>query len=108
MNKIFASCAAFAAAVLSSAALLAGSAIAAPAPQHHTEALALDDLDLSTDAGRASLEKRIKAAARRVCSHGGDRFGAHDRTIARKCEAEAIAKSREQVRQLVERRVALR
>lgn len=108
MNKIVISCAAFAAAALASAALLAGSATAAPAPQRYTEALAFDDLDLNTEAGRASMEKRIKAAARRVCAHGRDRFSAHDQASARLCEAEAIAKSREQVRQLVERRVALR
>lgn len=108
MNRIVISCAAFAAAVVSSVALLAGSASAAPAPQRYTEALAVDDLDLSTDAGRATLERRIKIVARRVCVHERDRFGARDGISVRQCEAQAIANSREQAQRLIERRVALR
>lgn len=110
MTRIVENCAALMAAIVSSGALMAGSAAAAPAsqPARYTESLAVDDLDLTTDAGRATLEKRIKNAAHRVCAHGRDRFTVQDRTSARECEAQAIVKTREQARRLIERRVALR
>lgn len=49
-------------------ALAATCLIAAPALAEEGKALRYNDLDLSTPAGKATLDKRIKITARKICA----------------------------------------
>ncbi|HVR90080.1 MAG TPA: UrcA family protein [Novosphingobium sp.] len=83
-----------------SIALAAALAIAAGTAQAETAVFRIDDLDLSTAAGKATFDARIEAAVRRACfepvSTGTHIANSHARS-------ECIAEAR---RQIVERLAA--
>lgn len=54
------------------------------------------DLDLSTQAGRATFEHRVASTARRICRVQGDR-SLVALNQSRKCRAEAVASARHQL-----------
>ncbi|MEO1489698.1 MAG: UrcA family protein [Pseudomonadota bacterium] len=63
-----------------------------------TETVSFADLDLSTQAGQETLDRRVNAAAKRVCDTNSasttNRLRSYD---ARKCLAKARASARQQV-----------
>lgn len=73
----------------------------------HAESMAIqyNDLNLSTEQGQKTLERRIDAAANKVCGAENARTGT--RLLSREqreCVAEARAKAREQFAAIVEDR----
>jgi UrcA family protein len=70
--------------------LLAAPAVAAPI----VERVRTADLDLSTDAGVAELDRRIRVAAASACTKPGG-FTAWDRWVVRTCEQQAIAAAKD-------------
>jgi UrcA family protein len=54
--------------------------------------------DLGSKAGRAALERRIKAAATRVCAKYDLGSAATDRTVARPCYQDAVEDARQQIK----------
>lgn len=70
--------------------LLASPAIAAPV----AERVAVADLDLSTDAGVAELDARIRRAAAGACVKPGG-FTAWDRWMVRICEEQTVAAAKD-------------
>ena len=85
MNKTFA---------IAAAAL---AALATPAIAHDSLSVSVDvtDLDLTQDADREKLERRIDNAARRACRLGG--FDAETRRAERECRLAIIENADEQV-----------
>jgi UrcA family protein len=57
--------------------------------------IAIADLNLAHPAGRASLERRLNAAARRAC--GTIAPGVHDRSDTQRCYREMMADGRQQL-----------
>ncbi len=57
-------------AALATIALSSGAPVAADSPRQ--ERVAYGDLDLTSDAGQTTLDKRIRAAVKRVCSPVGN------------------------------------
>lgn len=87
-------------AALAGAALAASTLAFAPAALAATAQVRVNDLDLTTEAGKAALSKRIDDAARRACRTGartGSRIASRDGLDA--CIAD--------VRRQVESRLAL-
>ena len=86
------------------AAALAAAVLAAPASAADTVAVQYDDLDLSTSAGQAQLERRIDNAARSVCGMDDVAVGTRlaSRT-AKQCYADAKSRIHEQVAAAVAR-----
>jgi len=84
--------------ILFAAATLAASLTASPvfakpiAPEIRTVAYA--DLDLSSAAGRAQLNRRVEAAVRELCGEAGPSFDLARRTAVRDCIAETRANVR--------------
>lgn len=80
-------------AVRAGLAALAGlalvSAAGATAPERARERVAYGDLDLTSEAGKATLDKRIRAAVKRVCNRD---FGTGSDLIEwNKCKRESLA-----------------
>ena len=86
------------------AAVVLGAASAVTAAAAETVAVQYADLDLSTSAGQAQLDRRIDNAARSICGSDtaivGTRLRSND---ARKCYEQAKARVHEQVAQAIER-----
>jgi UrcA family protein len=57
--------------------------------------------DLGSKAGRAALERRIKAAATRVCAKYDLGSGATDRTVLRPCYQDAVEDARQQIKRAI-------
>jgi UrcA family protein len=97
-------------AALATAAILAGVAGASPAfsaePNRPSVSVRVDDLDLSRPADRATLEVRLKVAARRVCGSPTARQ-IEDIVARRECFAEVIAQGHTQL-ESAERTASLR
>ena len=72
-------------------------AVAQTAPPH--ERVKTYDLDLKTPEGHAQLNRRIRAAARRVCSFDGPRLSVG----SGRCEMRAIAEAQEARARAVQR-----
>lgn len=75
---------------LVAAAALLASSVPALASETNLATLRYDDLNLSTDAGKAALDKRIDRAARQVCESivmTGSRAGEH--AMRQRCESDA-------------------
>jgi UrcA family protein len=82
------------------AALIGGSAIAAPSifvtrEPVRVERVSFADLDLGSVAGRVALYGRIRAAAREVCARDGER-SVEALVSAHSCYTAAVAKARYQ------------
>jgi UrcA family protein len=83
--------------ILAAAALL-GSTVPAMAAQNNVATLRYDDLNLASDAGKATLDQRIDRAARQVCSDivmTGSRTGEH--ALRLRCESDARAQAKAQL-----------
>ena len=77
------------------AASLFGLALSASQPAFAgTRSVGYADLDLSTDAGNAKLDARLKSAARTVCDFNRKFATAADYAISRRCFIEAYANAR--------------
>ncbi|HMO69523.1 MAG TPA: UrcA family protein [Novosphingobium sp.] len=88
-------------AALAATALTASTLAFAPAAFAATAQLRIDDIDLSTEAGRTTLSARIDEAARRACRtqpHTGTRIASREGLDG--CMAD--------VRRQIERRLALK
>jgi len=86
------------------AALGAAAVFATPAAAENVSAVTYSDLDLSTSAGQAKLERRIDSAARSACGFAEIRTGTIMRSsAARECYEEAKARVHQQVAELIAR-----
>jgi UrcA family protein len=96
-------------AILAAAALGAATALAAPAAAASDESQAsvgvkYSDLDLSTRAGQAALERRIHSAARSVCGMDRVPTGSHMPSLAaRRCYDETKTRVHAQVAETIAR-----
>jgi len=89
-------------AILAAAVFGSAAVFAAPALAQTTVAVKYADLDLSTRAGQAKLERRIDSAAREACSMGEVRTGTiTPSTAQRLCYRETKARVGEQVAQMI-------
>jgi UrcA family protein len=89
-------------ALLAAAAVL-GAAFAIPAAAESV-AVKYSDLDLSTSAGQAQLERRINNAARSICGSDSANTGTRLRSDdARQCLENAKARVHEQVAEAISR-----
>jgi len=80
------------------AAALAALAVAAPAAAQSAVAVRYSDLDLSTTAGQAQLERRIHNAAREVCGMNEVTVGTRlNSTASQRCLAETKTRLHDQV-----------
>ena len=82
--------------------LIAATALALPVvpamAQNASISVPYADLDLSSPEGRATLDKRIDAAARKVCGVGEIRTGSRlNSSAARKCAASVDRQVRAQI-----------
>ena len=72
------------------AAFLAAPAYAQPVPDTGTRIVAYADLDLATDAGRRTLDRRIDAAVADACGSAAD-YDLHGRNRVSACRVETRA-----------------
>ena len=77
------------AALLAATCLVGAVAPAQAQDDVRTQSVRYDDLNLSNNAGRATLEQRIRAAAKSVCSIAGEDVASRNRTA--ECTKTAIA-----------------
>ena len=86
------------------AAIVAAALPAAATAQPPSGSIAVrySDLDLGTEAGRQSLESRIRGAVRRVCAHW-DGPGLEERAELRRCLNEASTLGLTQARLVIAR-----
>lgn len=82
---------------------LSASAEARPREQTVTAAVEFGDLDLSTTAGYAQLNRRIRSAAAEMCTHDFVRPGRPRFLPERRCYQEAMTSVRLQVAQAIAR-----
>ena len=84
---------------LIAAAVAAGAVVPAfAAPEGTATAIVrYDDLDLSNAQGRATLDNRVTAAARHVCSFGGSTLDLAQRAAERSCYKSTLANTRTEV-----------
>ncbi len=77
------------------AASLLGLALSASQPAFAgTRIVSYSDLDLTTQAGHAKLDARLKRAAKQVCGLGRKDTSAADAEAGRQCFAKAMADAR--------------
>ena len=79
---------------------LASNAPALASPQEvqfETRHVRYGDLDLSSDKGRATLERRVAIAVREVCGYATDFHDIAEERRIHRCRNETGAKAREQV-----------
>lgn len=74
-------------------------ALAAPAADHATATIRIDDLRLTSAADQQRLDTRIKSAARSLC--GTDRRGTTEMARKSQCIADALASAKPQAERLV-------
>ena len=79
------------------AALQAAPALAADEDNLPSERIAIGDLNLDTAEGRATLNRRVAGAAKRVCSAGVSPAILSERSEQRACFGAAIAGASSQV-----------
>ena len=83
---------------MSAFALAPASALALPGERSETVDVRFADLDLSSDAGRATLDRRIEAAARKACRVGSSQTGTRISALeAKRCVARATNQVRNQI-----------
>jgi UrcA family protein len=84
------------------AAALPAAAFAQPATESHSVAVPYRDLDLASDAGRHSLEARIRIAVREACGRmvSGTLSEA---TVVRRCRRQSAAVAASQARLAIAR-----
>ncbi|WP_423141377.1 UrcA family protein [Parablastomonas sp. CN1-191] len=83
---------------LAAAAMLLASTVPALASESNVATLRYDDLDLSSGAGKAALDRRIDQAARQVCATmmtTGTVAG--ENAMRLRCESDARAQARAQL-----------
>lgn len=80
------------------AALVSAPALAAPAADGMSMTVHFGDLDLSTDAGAATLHARVKYAAQMVCGGDVDQRDLARLNAANACRRIAMASAEPQVR----------
>ena len=95
-------------AIAAALSLTLGSALVTVAPAHAAETrqieVSYDDLNLETEAGRHTLERRLDYAARKVCDYDGVTTGARGVTKqAKDCYAKARSLTSGQVAAIMER-----
>ena len=89
-----------ASAIVTAAALKAVPALAEPAPgEVAVSYVQTADLDLSSDAGKRQLERRLVTAARDVCGTASD-ADLEGANAVRKCVDNVLAKARDEGRNL--------
>ena len=87
------------------ACLFETTASSAPAKESVTvEEVSYTALDLGSKAGRAALERQIRAAATRVCAKYDLGSAATDPTVPRPCYQDAVERGRAQMRQVIAQR----
>jgi UrcA family protein len=87
------------------ACLFEAPAAAAPVRESITvEEVNYTSIDLASKAGRAALERRIRAAAARVCAEYDLGSAATDPTVPRPCYRDAVESARRQMRQAIAQR----
>jgi UrcA family protein len=93
-----------ASALITGAALKAVSAPAEPIATQDVNISIVEtaDLDLSTEAGRKSLDQRLVIAAREVCGNASD-VDLEGKAAVRDCRADVLAKARAKGAQLADR-----
>ena len=94
-------------AIFAAAAACLFETIAAAAPPREAvtvEEVNYTSLDLESKAGREALERRIRAAAARVCAKYDLGSAATDPTVPRPCYRDAVTSARQQMRQVVAQR----
>lgn len=69
-------------------------AFAGPAEQPHSVTVSHADLDLSSSAGRAALERRLTAAINRICGKHPSPTPLFEQMRARKCQSEVAGRAR--------------
>jgi UrcA family protein len=74
----------------------------ASAPNVNVSIVHTADLDLSTDAGRHQLDRRLVQAAREVCGTASD-FDLEGKNDVRSCRTGVLAKARAETAQLASR-----
>ena len=87
-------------------ALSLGASITPAAAETVTTSVQYADLDLSTDAGLATLEGRIQAAAKRICGKAEVR-DVHDAADQQRCLREAGEAAARQIAQVTGRSAVL-
>lgn len=88
---------------LAGAALLAAPAVSAQERDTRTTGVTVTDLDLSTDEGRAEMDRRIENAAKEVCGMGERSIGSNIATReSRQCYRDAKRQMERHFAQLVE------
>lgn len=105
MTKILSKLAMAAAAALASTTLVSASAMAADivaTAEARTAEVRYGDLDLTSKAGRAALERRVAAAANRVCTSADPR-DLMARANAESCRTAALDKAEPQIEAAVNR-----
>lgn len=85
------------------AAGFAAIAMAQPATASST-AVSYADLDLSSAQGRATLDARVRHAARQVCEIGTDHVSLAERNAARACFNTALSSAHQQYASIEARR----
>lgn len=89
------------------AAIAAGSIFAAPVQAAEQEAATVEvrysDLNLSTEEGQRTLERRLNRAAEEVCGIDNRSGAALRSNLSRRCYAETVRSFDRQVAMLVER-----
>ena len=92
-----------ASALITTAGIKAAPALAeTPAADVNVQIVATGDLDLSTDAGKRALDRRLVIAARDVCGTPSD-VDLAGKNVARKCRADTLANARAKGQQLASR-----
>jgi len=93
-------------ALATAAILKAVPAFSESATDQNVSIIHTTDLDLSTDAGRAALDRRLVIAAHDVCGTAGD-VDLAGKNKVRLCRAETLAEARAKSEQLASRRAPL-
>lgn len=101
MTNILSKLALAAVAALASTTLVTASAMAEPVAVK-SAAVAFSDLDLTSRAGSATLQRRVNAAARQVCDFG-DARNLMARAASEECRAQALAQAEPQVDAAIKR-----
>jgi UrcA family protein len=88
--------------LITAAVIKSAPALADSAPAQNVSVVHTGDLDLSTAAGRAALERRLVVAAYEVCGTASDADLAGKNQV-RACRADVLAKARTETEQLASR-----
>lgn len=94
---------------LACAALMAAPAVAEPAANKNMRTIAYSDLNISTQAGVATLNERVEQAARRICAPDPAFQGSARsmRDARAQCEAQVVADARASIDAAVARHAVL-